>query len=308
MRELGDVIPPIYQIDSAWSAGGDGAQLDTNNVLWLINPQGTTGIFDTADNRLNHTAFNEYAGAQRSRNYLNTLPITLAGKAQGADPAGVAAARRAFAGLLADGNQHTLTVTDVDGTVLTITVEQNGKAQVTPQSQGLDFDWQLNMIAADPHKYTRSFSINTPLPSGSGGLDWSTGGGLNWATGGGLNWGIAGNSGLLTLVNSGSSEVWPQFTIGPLIDGNTLTNPAIINQNTGRMLQFIDVLGNDIVVIKQDPHNRSVTKNGAPYRRNLQIAQWFSIPAQSSITIQFQGTSANITALLNAQYPLAAFA
>lgn len=299
------MIPPIYQIDSSWSAGGDGAQVDANGVLWMVNPQGTTGIFDGPDNRLNHTAFNEYPGAQRSRNQANTLPITIAGKAQGPNAAAIAAARRNLVGLLADGNQHTLTITDIDGAVLTVTVEQNGKAQVTPQSQGLDFDWQLGMIAADPRKYLPSVVSSTGLPSSSGGLSWP----LDWSTGGGLNWGVFGGNGLLQLTNTGTTDSWPIFTITAPTDGSTLVNPSIVDQNNGATLMFVDtlVLG-DVVIINTAPYNRTTTKNGAPYRRNLQIAQYFSVPGESTMTVQFQGSSLSTTAKLTATLAQAVYA
>jgi hypothetical protein len=300
--------PPVYQIGS-WAAGGDGGQIDAAGVVWGVRIGGTTGIFDSADNRLNMTPFNEYDGSQRSRNYTNPLPISITGWAAAPDFPSVANARRQFVGLLAGGGQRTLSITDIDGLVLTCTVEQNGKQQVTPQSQGLDFDWQFNAIAADPRKYLPNVFNSTSLPTSSGGLDWSTGGGLDWSTGGGLNWGIAGSNGLLQISNTGTADSWPIFTITAPTDGATLVNPAVVNQNTGQILQFVDtlILG-DVVVINTSPYNRSVTKNGVPYRRNLQIAQWFSVPAGGTMSLQFQGTSTSPTAQLTASLSPAVYA
>jgi Phage tail protein len=294
------VIPPVYQVGS-WAAGGAGGQTDSFGVTWMVNPQGTSGIFDSAAPRLNHTPFNEQDGAQRSRNYLSPLPITIQGTAQGASAAGVAASRRQFAGLFAGGVQRPLVITDIDGTTLTVVVEMNGQQKITPQSVGLDFDWQLVVIAADPRKYLPTVSSTTGLPNTSGGLDWATGGGLDWATGGGLNWGVVGSTGLISLVNVGTAEAWPTFTISAPTDGSVLSNPMIVNQTTGQTLRYVDtlVLG-DVVIINTSPYNKSVTKNGAPYRRNLQIAQYFSVPANSTVVVQFQGTSVSSTALLTA--------
>jgi hypothetical protein len=302
------MAPPTYQIGS-WLVGGDGGITDAANIIWRVNPQGTTGIFDSADNRLNQTVFNEYDGAQRSRNYDNALPITIAGTAQGVDFASVAAARRAFVGMLAGGGQKTLTVTDVDGAVLTITVEKNGKQQVTPQSQGCDFDWQLNCIAADPRKYLPDQSASIGLPSSSGGLNWSSGGGLNWSSGGGLDWGIAGSNGLIQLTNTGTAEAWPEFQFFAPTDGSTLVNPTAVNQLTGETLKFVDTLiQGDIVDIKSSIYERSVTKNGVPYRRNLQVAQWFSIAPGETMTVQFQGTGTSSTSLMTATLSPAVYA
>lgn len=295
------MTPPVYSIDGLWSAGGDGGVTDASGVTWRINPQGTTGVFDGADNRLNHTPFNEYDGVMRSRNYDNALPLSLSGTAQASSATAVAAARRKLVGLLAGGGQHTLSIQDIDGLTLTVTVEKNGAPKTTPQSEGLDFDWQLNMIAADPRKYLPSISQSTGLPNSSGGLDWATTGGLDWATGGGLNWGVVGSNGLIQLTNTGTADSWPAFDIFAPTDGLTLQNPTIVDQDTGDTLLFSDtlILG-DHVAINTSPYERSVTKNGVPYRRNLTIGQWFSVAPGETVSIQFQGVSASTTGLLTA--------
>lgn len=293
---------PTYQIGS-WAAGNIGL-VDVNGTAWGVTP-GTAGVFDGPDVRLNQSPFMNADGAQRSRNFRIPRTLVIPGWAKGATPAGTEASRRAYVGLLSGGAQATLTITFLDGVTLTTQVEIAAVPKATP-ANALEFDWQLTLSAVDPYLYGVAQTYSTALPSASGGLDWSTGGGLDWSTGGGLNWGTVGSTGLMTLVNSGVEESWPVFTIKAPTDGATLINPIAVDTGRGNQLAYTDtlILG-DVVVINTSPINRSVLKNGAPYRVNLTTAQFFSIPAQSSVTVQFQGTSASTTAVLNASLPSA---
>lgn len=293
---------PTYQIGS-WTAGDTGL-VDANGTTWMVKP-GTSGIFDGPDVRLNQSPFPNADGGQRSRNFRIPRAMVIPGSAKGLTVAGTEASRRAYVGLLSGGVQSTLSITFLDGVTLTTQVELGGIPKATP-ANGLEFDWQLTLSAVDPYLYGVAQTYSTALPSASGGLDWSTGGGLDWATGGGLNWGIAGSTGLMTLVNNGFEESWPVFTINAPTDGATLINPIAVDTGRGNQLAYTDtlILG-DVVVINTSPLNRSVLKNGAPYRVNLTTAQFFSVPPQSSVTVQFQGTSSSTTAVLNASLPSA---
>jgi hypothetical protein len=300
---VGDVPlnSPTYQIGS-WAAGDLGL-VDSNGTAWGVTK--TTGIFDGPDVRLNQSAFPNADGGQRSRNFRPPRTSTLSGWARGTSVIGTELSRRGFVSLLGGGGQSQLAITFLDGLVLTALIELAGAPKATPAT-GSEFDWQLTVSAIDPYLYGAATTYSTTLPNASGGLDWSTGGGLDWSTGGGLNWGTVGSTGLMTLVNSGGEESWPVFTIAPPTDGATLVNPIAVDTGRGYQLAWTGtlVLG-DVVVIKTSPINRSVTKNGVPYRVNLTTAQFFSIPAQSSVTVQFQGTSSSQTALLSASLPAA---
>lgn len=281
---------PLYVL-GAWSAGDTGVT-DTNGTTWGVRP-GTTGIFDGPDVRLNQSPFANADGAQRSRNFRIPRQMTLSGWARGSTIAGTEASRRAFVNLLAGGGQDTLSITYLDGLTLTALVERGAQPKATPASAG-EFDWQLTLSAVDPSLYGPAVGQSTGLPSGSGGLDWSTGGGLDWTGSGtgGLNWGVVTSLGLITLTNNGQIKTWPTFTIvGPV------TNPTIVGPN-GRVLLFTDTLSaSDTVVLRSNPINRAVTKNNVPFRPNLTVAQWWSLAAQSSVTVQFQGISAGTPTL-----------
>lgn len=291
---------PTYQIGS-WQAGDVGL-VDANGTAWGVRP-GAVGVFDGPDVTLNQSPFPNADGGQRSRNFRPPKGYTINGWARGSTVAGTEASRRAFVGLLSGGVQSTLTITYLDGLVLTALVELAGIPKATP-AVATQFDWQLTVSAIDPYLYGTTPPYSTTLPNASSGLDWATGGGLDWATGGGLNWGTVGSTGLMTLVNSGYEESWPVFTITAPTDGATLVNPIAVDTGRGYQLAYTDtlVLG-DVVVITTSPINRSVMKNGVPYRVNLTTAQFFSVPAQGSVQVQFQGTSTSQTALLAASLP-----
>lgn len=292
---------PTYAIGS-WQAGSNGVA-DGFGSLFGVNPAGTTGIFDGPDVRTNQTPFSGHDGAMRSRSYRLAATLTLAGWAQAPSRTAAAASRRAFRGTFTGGGQWPLTITDVDGVVLTMTVELNGAPKTVPWADGCGFDWQVSLIAADPYQYLPPVVATTGLPTAASGLDWSTGGGLDWTGGatGGLMWGTPGNNGLLQLTNTGDVEAWPVFTISAATDGAFLTNPIIVNSATGQQLAYTDtlVLG-DQVVLRTSPYTRAVLKNGVPYRRNLTTAQWFPVPANATISVQFQGTSTSTTPSLSA--------
>ena len=297
-------VGPLYTVDGKWSAGGDGGATDAQGVVWQVNSNGTSGIFDTSGNHLNHTPFNEYDGSQRSKNFSDPLPITIAGSAQGPNADAIVKARDTFCGLLEDGNTHDLVVRDINGRTLTIRVEKNGSQKVSPVGYHLDFDYQFNAIAADPRKLV---SGSTPqiigLPNSSGGLDW--------ATGGGLFWGASDGNGLLTVTNTGSKDVWPKWTINGPTDASNIQNPSITDQGSLRQLLFSDILfAGDVVVINTSPYDRFTTKNGTPYRRLLTTAQYFPIKAGTTVTVQFGGiaTGSPSTAQLTCEAAVAAIA
>jgi hypothetical protein len=273
---------------------------DTNGTAWGVRTGGTSGIFDSPDVRLNHVNYANADGAARSRNFRPPKQMSITGWAAGTSIAGIVASRRAFQGLLGGGGQGTLTVTDIDGTALTATVELASATKITPAA--LQFDWQLNLVANDPYFYGALVTAPpTLLPTSSGGLDWSTGGGLDWSTGGGLNWGTSNGNGLITLANTGVEESWPKFTVAGPTDIGTLANPSITNSVTGEQLFFAYTMQlNDVLVIETNPQRRSVKLNGVTYRRDLTIAQYFSVLPGVSVTVQFGGTSVSTTPSLTA--------
>jgi hypothetical protein len=204
------------------------------------------------------------------------------------------ASQRAFVGLFVGGAQQTLTMTHLDGLVLTALVEKNDIPRAI-LANPLEMDWQLSAIATNPRKFGPAATASTGLPVTTGALLWGTG--LHWV---GLDWGSAASNGLIQLSNPGTGEAWPIFTItGP--STGTLVNPLIVNSGTGETLAFTGTLNpGDTLVISTSPFARFVRLNGIPYRRFLTTAQYFSVQPGRTVTCQFQGTSTSTAQLLAA--------
>lgn len=292
--------------DTTWSIGGlTFNAVDANGVAWVVDSAGTTGWYDGPDVNLNQNAQPRGDGVYRADSYRAARVIVIPGWCTAPSKPAAQAARRAFVGLYARGTQQTLTVVDGSET-LTALVELAGPPKAKPHAGGVGFDWQLTLSAADPRKYGPASSAPTGLPSASGvGLDWGTGGaiGLDWGTGSsvGLDWGTSGSNGLLVLSNPGTADAWPVFTVaGPV------TNPSITD-GAGNVLAYTGpaLASTDRLVITSNPLGpRSVMLNGSTDARgSLTTAQWASIPAESSQTYQFQGTSAGAPTLTGTVAP-----
>lgn len=293
------ISAPTYAIGS-WIAGSSGFDMvDANGTAWGVRTNGTTGIFDGPPVTLNQSPFPNSDGAFRSKNFRPPRTMVINGWAAGSSIAGVAASRRAFIGMLNGGGQAVFTITDTDGLVLTALVESGDIPKATPNA--LQFDWQLTLSAADPYLYGPAVTASVGLPGAISGIDWvGLGGGIDWTGGGlgGIVWGTTSSNGLLQLTNLGPAEAWPVFTLsGP--PSGTLVNPSIVNSSTGETLAYTGTLQpGDLLVITTKPTARSVMLNGTSYRRFLTNPQYFSVPPNSSITIQFQGTSVSTPSLL----------
>lgn len=293
---------PTYQIGD-WIAGDTGLTL-TDEFGTTFCVTGTTGIYDGAGVTLSQTPIPNNDGAYRSDSTRTPATPVLSGWARGSSVSGTIASRRAFVGLFLRGRQQVMVVTELDGSEFSMTVESNGTPKATPVN-GLEFDWQLSLVAADPDKYLPSISLSTGLPTSSGGLDYAVSGtGLDYTGGGagGLDYGTAGVNGLIQLNNTGTDDAWPVLTIHGPTDGATLVNPSIVDTDTGSVLALTLTLNTgDSLRIVTNPHGRSVKLNGVPYRKFLTTAQFFSVPPDDSISIQFQGTSTSTTSQLVAE-------
>lgn len=165
----------------------------------------------------------------------------------------------------------------------------------------LVFMFALQVASPDPAKYgTTLLEASTTLPSSAGiGLDW-TAPGLNWT--GGLDWGTPTSTGVIALLNEGTSPTWPIFTIAA--GAQPLVNPAITSQATGRTLYYNGTLQpGDTLVIVTNPFGRSVLLDGSGDRRPLLTrAEWFPVPKQSTAAVTFSASVYSPTATLTASW------
>lgn len=165
------------------------------------------------------------------------------------------------------------------------------------------FRYVIQLAAPDPFKYgTTTHVAGNSLPVSAGGLDWTDPTGLDWTDTVGLSWGVPSSTGVVTMLNNGTAEAWPTFTI--TAGSNSLIKPTITNVFTGQTLAYNGTLNpNDILVITTNPFGRSVLLNGTADRRPLLTrAEWFSIPAGTTGAAAFSATSFSSTAFLSASW------
>ncbi|MFE5332957.1 phage tail protein [Embleya sp. NPDC056575] len=133
-----------------------------------------------------------------------------------------------------------------------------------------ELDLTLQWVATDPLRYSIVESVaSTPLPQRSQGLLWTAVSGtdrLDWVTAGSvsvLDWGTEGTPGGLVVVNDGTEDTRPRFTItGPV------TTPAVIRTDTGDRLEYdIALAAGDTLTI--DTRCGSVLLNGTASRDHL---------------------------------------
>jgi hypothetical protein len=142
----------------------------------------------------------------------------------------------------------------------------------------LAFEYQWSATCRDPYKYGPPVQAVTGLPAPGGTLVWPL-----WDTGGVLDFGPAGPSGRVTLLNPGSVQAWPVFTVrGPLIGGFNLADVT-----TGSLVTFADsVPAGSAVVI--DSASGQALLNGSDWSGSLVDRQWWPVaPFGGSTTVQF---------------------
>lgn len=185
-----------------------------------------------------------------------------------------------FAALQGDGVPLPFTVTDASG-AKTCIVTVVGVPAITPLGGGLA-SYVLQMIARDPVKYGPARVLSTGLPSSGGGLEYPLG-----SPSGDLFYGALGNLGRVALTNSGTAETWPSFEItGQLTDGFF-----------AQCLETGDVLRYERIVpagtsVTLDSRTGEVLVDGVSDGSTYLVRDdWFSVPAGSSRTVQFNAIS-----------------
>jgi hypothetical protein len=157
--------------------------------------------------------------------------------------------------------------------------------------------YQWSATCRDPYKYGPAVQLPTGLPTQAGGLAFPM-----WAAAGGaLDWGVAGSSGRITLLNPGSVDAYPVYTVqGPLIGGFSIGSVDL-----GNLIIWADDVPVSATVVVDAASGRGYF-NGADWTGSLTSRQWWSVPAGGGSTIQFAaralGQSGTLTAVLRPPY------
>lgn len=189
----------------------------------------------------------------------------------------------AFAGLQANGAPSDYTVVDSAGSLSLIGVTLAATPEIIPNVDGLA-SYVLQLVARDPVKYGPEVTYSTGLAAGGGGLEYPL---YDGGAGGALYYGALGNLGRVTVTNSGTADTWPSFEVtGTLTDGFYLQR-----LDTGDVLRYDRVVpaGSSVMI---DARTGQVLVDGVSDASTyLTRDSFFSIPAGSSIEVQFNAIS-----------------
>jgi len=273
------LVYPTYTING-WVANA----LDDLSCEWWV---ASTNVTDGPGVKVHSTPRPFGIGSYRSTQYLDARPITFTGYVSCPNRAAMTAARTRFLSMFPDGEQRTLVIDD-GLSQKQVLVERADTPKIDVWSNACGFDWQLFLYANDPRFLDVAVQVS-PAAAVSGvstdGLDWSTGGGLDWATSGGLDWGVSGGGGVLAVANTGTADTWPIFTVTGAISTPSFTDPT-----TGKSIAYSGtVASGQTLVINTSPFARAVTLDGVDRFPFLTSAQWFPIPPNTSMQIQFAG-------------------
>jgi hypothetical protein len=204
------------------------------------------------------------------------------------------------------GREYPLSCTEELGE-LVASVTQDDTTLVSVQPGGLWLDFSLQLVAADPRKYSAAEqTVETGLPGDSiTGLDFGPldVDGLDFAamnSGTGLDFGLQFVTGRATATNAGTADTTPTLTLtGPLIPPVTITRP----DTSARIIYHDPLDADDRLVI--DITRRTVQLGTTSRRHRATITDWdgFIVPPASTVDyVLHHGGAPNAEALLTVRW------
>ena len=182
-----------------------------------------------------------------------------------------------------DGGEEPLTIT-LAGRTLTASAQLLRAAPTLTAGQwGVGrFGWSAQWRCPDPLRYGPAQpEQSTRLPTFGGGLAWPI-----FAADGTLDWGAPGNPGQITLTNPGSADAPIQAKVVGAVPGG-----FEISADGDRITYPVDVPAGQTIYL--DTGDGTVMVEGTADRRtNLTRADWLTVPARGSLTLQFTGLGA----------------
>jgi hypothetical protein len=282
--------------------------VDGNGFSYLI--LASKGWKGAAPRRPDLTNRPDTNGAYRGPNYKGVRVVELTGIAQVETGVDRDALADKLEGLCGDPNQLFPLVRNELNRSLKLLVEVQATIDVRELPDGCTLSFGIQLLATEPRKFsTLTKTAQTGIAQaaldgvlwegtpGNTGTEWN--GPVAPITG--LVWqASAGVSGKLTLDNAGGSPTPILFRIdGP--SSGTLAQPSIVNTSTGETLTYAGSLNpGDVLLI--DTGTGNVTLNGNSGAGQMSRADFFEIPAHSTIVVQFSGSLPAATALLTATW------
>jgi hypothetical protein len=235
---------------------------------------GGSGVRKSAKSRL--IAHGQFA----ERGYRDASLITLDGIAWAPDRAGGAKLVDLLSSLLADGNEGTLTVNDPDMGTRAAKVSLYGPPKITWDTN-TDVEFSIDMLAADPRKYSPIRYSSTGTAVGGSGLA------LPLFASGVLDFGSSsGSTGMVTLVNNGTADASPVFQVFGYAPGFTITRTG--SGGTGARIVYGDTVQTGSYVLI-DSSDGSVMLDGYNDRSGqLDVSEFETLAKGESATWLFE--------------------
>lgn len=199
--------------------------------------------------------------------------ISIEGDYFGASRADALRMREDLTTLYNDGRPIVMTVADD----LRTTSREVYVATVSfPWTIHQEFEYSIDMVAADPRRYAPEQAAGTTLAAPGTGLSWP----VAWP----VSWGTIGVSGRATITNEGTTETISRYVVrgGEMPDGF-----AIVNVTTGERLTYLGPVAAGTTVTLDTATRTAMVNDSGPGSRFLVSPQWWSVPARSSIEVQF---------------------
>lgn len=144
------------------------------------------------------------------------------------------------------------------------------------------FEWALQFRCAEPLRYGTDVSASTGYPTAGGGLEYP----LTYA----LDYGSEGDPGRVFLENPGTAPAPVRLRVDGPVDVAGFEVAAV---ELGRRLRYE---GEPVLAdqwLDLDLSTGTVRLNGTSDRRaNLTVAEWFTVPRQGSLAVQFAALGA----------------
>jgi tail protein len=291
-----------WELDGWTGYQGHRAEPDSDGVRWHVQEVlgwwGPTGIRNNDQDKTGSD------GAFYSPPDRAARVVTIIGTADCPDDAAMESAMDRFNSLLGNRSTlHTLTANELTR-ARQVDVHLADGTTIEP-AYGGDLDYQLTVIAPDSRKFSGDLHQTSchMTQDAPGGVRWdlaASAAGVQWdgpAGTTGLVWESGpGESGVMQLTNSGTADAPIRFTVAGPVQG-----PSIVDVQTDRTIAYPGLVadGSQLVI---DTGTGYTALDGANRRPQLTRTDFFSIPANGSVTVAFRGALSSTTALLIAQW------
>lgn len=281
-----ELTTPVWAVDG-WQAN----VLDDFGVAWVVEEE--DGWSSSPPVRVAADEREADDGAYDTVSYYGARLITLTGRADAPDKAGMQAAKRRLAKVCSDlrAGLKALSCAETDATRYAW-VRRGADVKVKDQGARM-FSWQLTLLAPDPRKVGGLEALATGLanPAGGAGATFPWTFPLVFA-------GAAGATGAITVTNSGDYPSRPVLRIaGPV------TGPVVENITTGQKLRLTGISLGAADYLDVDMDARTVVLNGSASRRGTiaSESEWWSLAPGDNL-VRFGAAAYNAGALLTVTY------